>query len=209
MREEIRQVREGLRHLYRAPFLEEPEMPFVQPILDELGIRVNDVIVELGAGKGLFTLPIARRLDTLAGRGVVFVCDYSESLLESLEQKVIADRVDEHVRPICLDKVKPKTLPFKDEQVDIVLAVNFLQYMEGPVPYLQEVFRILAPCGNLLIVDWQNKSNKRLLKSEMRVSKPDDIYLMLEKEGFDTHLQLYFDGINWAIRGVKPVIIFI
>jgi ubiquinone/menaquinone biosynthesis C-methylase UbiE len=209
MREEIKQVREGLQHLYRAPFLEKPKVPPVQPILDELAIRADDVIVELGAGGGHFTSPIARQLETSAGQGIVFACDFSKSLVESLEQKAIAEGVDDHVRAVCLDEFKPRTLPFEDERVDSVLAVNFLHYLADPVPYLREVSRVLAPCGNLVVADWQKTSKTPPTDSASRRVTPDDLYPMMESAGLEANLLLELDGYEWAIRVIKPIVVFI
>ncbi len=209
MREETNQVREGLQHLYRAPFLEKPKEPPVQPILDELAIRADDVIVELGAGEGHFTLPIARQLETLTGRGIAFACDFSKSLVGSLDRKAVAEGVDDHVRTVCLNEVRPRTLPFEDERVDSVLAVNFLQYLADPVPYLKEVARVLAPCGNLVVVDWQKTSKTPQTDSSSKGITPDDLYPMMESAGLEANLRLELDGYDWAIRVIKPIVIFI
>ena len=209
MREEIKQVRVGLHHLYRAPFLQKPKVPPVRPILDELAIRTDDVVVEFGSGDGHFTLPIARQLEALAGRGIVFACDFSKGLVESLEQKAIAEGVDDHVRAVCLDEIKPRTLPLEDERVESVLAVNSLQYLADPVPYLKEIARVLAPCGYLLIADWQKPFEARRKEASSRGLSPVELYPMLETAGLEANLRLELDGYVWAIRAVKPIVIFI
>lgn len=209
MREEIKQAKEGLHHLYRASFLEEPKIPRIKPILDELAIRMDDVIVELGAGGGHLTLPIARQLETLAGQGIVFACDFSKALIESLGRKAIAERVDERVRAVCLDEVKPRTLPFEDERVDIVLAVNFLQYLADPVPYLKEVARVLTPCGNLVIADWQKRSKRSSAEPAAKRITPDDLHPMMENAGLEADFQLELDGYEWALRVIKPIVFFV
>lgn len=207
MREEMRHTREGLDHLYRAPYLRGPEVPPVRPLLEELALRADDVVVELGSGNGHFTLPIARHFEEEKGKGVVFGCDFSRPLVDDLDKNATAEGVAEHVRTICLGDIRPRTLPFEDECVDLVLSVNTLQYLADPVPYLREIARVLVPCGAVWIADWRGGSmsidNDNNTEKGLMAEQLDP---MLERAGLEPNIRLEPSGYSWVVRAVRPIV---
>ena len=208
MKQENRIRDDGLRPLYRTSSLVELEIPPVQPIVDELIIQRDDVIVEIGAGMGHFTLPIARHLNVSGSSGVVFACDFSKTAVEGIAKDAAARGVDGYVRAVCLSAVGPRCLPFSDEQVQSVLAVNTLQYLADPFPYITDIVRILVPCGSLLIADWRDHHYLQEQGKPQGVgTAPEALYSLLDRAGLDVHVRLNIEGYSWAVRAMKPLII--
>jgi SAM-dependent methyltransferase len=206
MREEIIHTREGLERLYRAPYLRGPEVPPVRPLLEELALRADDVVVELGSGAGHFTLPIARHFEEEKGKGVVFGCDFSRPLVDDLDKNATAEGVDEHVRAICLADIRPRTLPFDDECVDLVLSVNALQYLANPGPYLREIARVLVPCGGLLIADWREPVSVNDGGSTEKGLTAEQLRVMLEDTGLEFNVGLELTGYSWVVQALRPIV---
>jgi SAM-dependent methyltransferase len=193
MKPEKKVVHDSLRPLYRTGSLEGLEVPPVQPILDALTIQRDDVIVEIGAGTGHYTLPIARHLHVLGGPGIIHACDFSKIAVEGIDKDAAARGVAAHVRTIA------------DEQVQSVLVVNTLQYLADPAPYLADIARILVPCGSLLIADWKQDHHHFQSKPSGPGIAPEALYSLLDGVGLDVHDRLNMEGYSWAVRAMKPL----
>ncbi len=177
----------------------------VQPILDALILGRDDVIVELGAGNSHFTIPIATQLKHSGGSGVVFACDFSEDFALPLDQEAAAQGMDDRVRAICLSASCTRVLPFGNERIQSVLAVNVIQYSVDPQLYLAEIARILLPRGRLLLADWKMGRNHLSSKRSTVGLIPDALYPLIENAGFSIHTSLDLQGYSWAIRAMKSV----
>jgi SAM-dependent methyltransferase len=129
--------------------------PPVHGVIAALDLKPGSVVVEIGAGSGHFTIPMARWLDGQGGDGVVFGFDLSPALVQRLVQAAVDGDLDRRVRarPISDPQVAP--LPIRDASVDRVLAVNALHYLADPLPAYMEIARVLKPGGFALLVDWQ------------------------------------------------------
>ena len=190
------------RHRPGNPF--EKEQPTVQPILDALAVQPDDVIVEIGAGDGHFAIPIARQLKTLGGSGVIFACDFSETLARSLDEAAAHQKVDDRVRAICLTAPKTRVLPFGNEHVTRVLAVNALQYFVDSSRYLADIARILSPRGCLLLADWgphRYPTDKK--RPAIGLAPEEVLFTLADCVGLDAHLSMDFPDYSWSIRAVK------
>jgi hypothetical protein len=72
MRLDFGKLQESFKPLYLPGKPGGTDHPTIQPILDTLAIQPDDVIVEIGAGDGRFSMPITRQLKKAGGSGVVF-----------------------------------------------------------------------------------------------------------------------------------------
>ena len=115
--------------------------------------------------------------------------------------------LEDHLQAVCLEGVPARTLPLASDSTDAIFAVNTLQYMADPLPYLKEVARVLSPLGTLLIADWQrNVGNGR--RTPFFGYTPTELGPLLDTAGLDAHLQIALDGYAWAVRAVKPAVVF-
>ncbi len=104
--------------------------------LDEAGVGAGADVLDVGCGSGLALSVAAERGARTSG------IDISAPLLEVARRRVPAA----DLREGGLD-----TLPFDDESVDAVLAINALQFAADPAGALCEVHRVLRPGGRLAI----------------------------------------------------------
>jgi SAM-dependent methyltransferase len=70
-------------------------------------------------------------------------------LLEDRVQAYIA--VDLSVTPLVSVLGRGENLPFRDEQFDLVICTQMLQYAASPANVINEVFRVVKPQGHLLL----------------------------------------------------------
>jgi len=207
MGESVKQTRAGQRTMQHLNLAVNNQVPPVQPVLNELAPRPNDVIVELGAGRGHFSLPIADRLNALQGHGVVFSFDTSPSAVHGLSREAREKGLNRRLRAVCLDEAESNKLPFENDMVDSIFAVNTLQHLADPTPYLREMSRVLTPYGTLLIAEWQRVAARSDKPVPPLGLLPEQMLRILETVGLDACLQIDLDGYTWAVRAVKSFVV--
>ena len=129
----------------RADRLDAPERDAYlpdAPLLDHLGLRGDETVVDYGAGTG--RLAIAVRTLLGAGGRVVAV-EENDEMLVRLHERVAAAEAQVEAVAIASNRV-----PEPDGGVDRVLAVNLLHEVRGERA-LEEMRRLLAPDGLLLV----------------------------------------------------------
>ena len=55
---------------------------------------------------------------------------------------------------VILKQCHAKSLPFPDQEFDVVVSTNAFHYFRDPADTLGEVARVLRPTGRLVITDW-------------------------------------------------------
>jgi ubiquinone/menaquinone biosynthesis C-methylase UbiE len=115
---------------------------YMRPVLDRVGIRPSETVLELGPGPGAFTVDAAQRLGP---EGKLIAVD--------IQPEMIA-QVEERVRQAGLTNVEIHVagayeLPIEDTSVDRAFLVTVLPEIPNPVRGLREVYRVLTPSGIL------------------------------------------------------------
>jgi predicted methyltransferase len=148
--------------------------------MDALKIGEGDVVADLGAGGGWFTVQLARRVWP---NGIVYAEDVQATMVEVLTQR--ADREGlRNVRAVLGTQTDPK-LPIG---LDAVLMVDAFHEMEangpvgGIVTLLKNVARSLKPQGLVGIVDFLPGDGGPGPAAEER-SDPDAVIRVVQQAG--------------------------
>jgi len=115
----------------------------------ELALQGSEQVIELGAGSGYFTLPIARELDT----GHLRCIDHSATMLRRLERRLKAQDLQGRVELIEADVVD---VSVPDGQADSVFTAGLLHELPHPERALREALRMLRPGGRLVVADFRH-----------------------------------------------------
>jgi ubiquinone/menaquinone biosynthesis C-methylase UbiE len=134
-------------------------------IVDLAEPRGDDLVVDLGAGTGLLSFALARRVQELVA------VDISERMLRRLDDAAAADGVD-NVEPLVADL---RRLPLEDESATLVVSNYAFHHLDdaGKELALAEARRILRPGGRLVICDMMfslslEPRDRRLLWEKVR-----------------------------------------
>ena len=124
-------------------------------LLDQLGLRGDERILDLGCGRGAVLLLAAQRLTTGRAVGVDLwrARDQSGNAAEATRRNAVAEGVADRVELHTADMT---ALPLEDDSFDLVvssLAIHNISGRAGREKALGEAVRVLRPGGRLLIAD--------------------------------------------------------
>jgi SAM-dependent methyltransferase len=119
---------------------------YTRPILDRVGIRPGERVLELGPGPGTFTLDAARRAGP---RGQIIAVDIQPRMIAQVEARVRETgqtNVEAHV-------ASAYDLPLDDDSVDRAFLITVLPEIPDQARALAELRRVLKSSGVLSITE--------------------------------------------------------
>lgn len=127
-------------------------------ILDGLGLRGDERVLDVGCGRGMVLVQVARRLPrgTAVGVDLWRTSDQSGNAEEVTRANARAAGVGERVELRTGDMTG---LPFADEEFDLVvssLAVHNVPGEDGRARAISEAARVLKPGGRLVVADFRH-----------------------------------------------------
>lgn len=171
--------------------LSEERIENLQPekIIDQLAVNEKDVVADLGAGNGFFTLPLAKRT-----KQQVFAVDLEPKMLELLKQRVEKEQLGNiHYVVSDLEKIN-----LESESVSKVIAAFVLHEVGSLKQALNEIKRILQPEGELMVVDWEAVETESGPPLNHRVSS-QEMYKVMRESGFNAEL-IPWNETSYAIK---------
>lgn len=171
----------------------------IQPpetVVERMGLKTGMTVVEIGPGKGSYTIAVARRV---LPNGKVYAVDIQESVVERLKKRIEREGIT-NVYP-KIDNVY--ALSFDDSSVDRVLAITVLPEIPDPIKALRELHRILKPdellCLSELFLDpdypLRRTEKRRADEAEFEVKQEYGnffvYYLIFQKKAHLTNQQTY------------------
>jgi len=131
--------------------LDNPERRKLLPphkLLELLEIQDNDILIDLGAGTGYFTIPAASLT-----RNKVYALDVEPQMLQYLGKRVEEQKLDN----VELIEGAIEHIPLAGQIADHVIASFVLHEVEPLEKGLQEMGRVLKPGGKVLCIEWEKK----------------------------------------------------
>jgi ubiquinone/menaquinone biosynthesis C-methylase UbiE len=113
--------------------------------LSHLPIEKQDTILDIGCGGGGTVHKLAR----IATHGKVYGIDFSD---ESVMVSRMTNKQFVQMGRVEIQQSSVSCLPFSDSMFDLVTAVNTHNYWPDLVTDMQEILRVLKPCGKLTII---------------------------------------------------------
>lgn len=161
------------------------------PVIEALGPRPGEVLVDVGAGLGWLTIPLAERVGS---EGRVYAVEPSEDGSAALA---------EEVRRLGLWHVQVENAFAEDMPVPSGIADGVIWHTVALVfgdrdAALAETFRVLKPGGRLVVVDWTLTSTDFGPPSERRVSA-DAIRPRAESAGFRVVRGFVPGPVTWGL----------
>ena len=144
-------MNDRLMDVSKADRLDDPERLLWLPpaiVIGALGVRPGDVIADIGAGTGYFSLPLAEAVGPL---GLVYAIDCQAEMLGRLQFKLDTGGIS-NIRAINAD-ADSTGLP--DASCNLVFLALVWHEIADRADLLREAKRILKPGGAIAVLDWR------------------------------------------------------
>jgi ubiquinone/menaquinone biosynthesis C-methylase UbiE len=132
-------------------------------VIARLNLKPGDVVADLGAGTGLFSLPLAKAVP--AGR--VYSVELDEGFLTQIRGKAKTENVT-NIVPV-LGKFTDPALPGRD--VDVAFFHDVLHHVENREAYLKSVAGYLKPGGRIVVIEFNAADSPHQAEPALVVSK--------------------------------------
>jgi ubiquinone/menaquinone biosynthesis C-methylase UbiE len=119
----------------------------IDETLAKLNIKVGDIIADIGAGSGIYSLPLAK---AASQGGMVYAVDIEQGLLDHIALRAKEQQVT-NVQTV-LGKFTDPNLPFTN--LDLAFISDVLHHIEDRAGYLKSLARYVKPSGRIVIIDF-------------------------------------------------------
>lgn len=133
-------------------------------VLRALGLRRGQVVADIGAGPGFFTLRLAR---AVGPRGRVFAVDPESAVLDVLRERLARSRV-RNVTPV-LARADDPMLPAG--RCDLALVVDSYHHIPDGPAYLRRLAGALTRGGRIVNIDFDRRETPVGPPVEHRVAR--------------------------------------
>jgi tRNA A58 N-methylase Trm61 len=119
----------------------------IDEVVAAIGLRPNEIVADIGAGTGIFSVPLAR---AVGFDGMVLAVEVDPGFLPIIEQKAREQRVG-NVRTVLGEFTDPK-LPRRD--VDVAFFHDVLHHIEQREAYLRTLATYMPSGSRIVVVDY-------------------------------------------------------
>lgn len=134
------------------------------------GLKIRDVVVDLGAGSGLFAVPLSK---AAGARGKVLAVEIDRNFFAPIQRKAKEAGVA-NIQTVAGEPADPK-LP---EPVDVALLHDVLHHIEDPAAYIKSLAKYLKPTARIAIVDYLAKQGPHRDDPSLQVGKEEAATLL-------------------------------
>tara|TARA_A100001388_G_C28752314_1_gene492885 strand:- start:35 stop:787 length:753 start_codon:yes stop_codon:yes gene_type:complete len=146
----------------------------VEDIDSKLELKKNDLLLDVGCGTGVITLPISKKVNK------IFALDGGFNVIEQLKKNIINNKIS-NINTINIPFDKNN---FEDNFFDKVLMYAVIHYLDGDKYVkncIEELIRICKPGGKILIAEIPEKNAIENLRNGLLTNKEKQIINNFEK----------------------------
>ena len=125
-------------------------------LIQNMGLKDTDSVVDLGAGTGYFSFPIAQQLSA----GKVLAIDIEPEMLKRIEQRKTVSGI-QNIETVLASKTNPN---IPADSVDVVLLVDAYHEFSHPREVMAAVSKGLKPGGRVILVEYRGEDRKVPIK---------------------------------------------
>lgn len=142
--------------------------------IERMGIQEGQLVADIGAGTGIFTLPIGEKT-----KHTVYAIDVDEALLSVVAEKSALKKI-ENIQ--CM-KVAGFEYDLPDGHLDFALMVTVFHEIEEKQALLKEIYRVLKFNGKLGMIEFHKRETPIGPPLDHRIGF-DEVKEICEENGF-------------------------
>jgi ubiquinone/menaquinone biosynthesis C-methylase UbiE len=144
--------------------------------MEALGIKAGEVIADIGAGSGYFTIRVAQHVGP---QGRVYAVDINKDMMAHLEKRMR----DLKVTNVTQILARPND-PLLPEPVDRFLIVDVWHHIEDQPGYLAVMKKHLEPGGQVIMIDFHKRDLPVGPPTSMKIAR-EDLIKQMQANGFE------------------------
>jgi ubiquinone/menaquinone biosynthesis C-methylase UbiE len=149
----------------------------IDEVVARLRIKPGDVVADLGAGTGVFSVPFAK---AASPGGKVYAVEIDEGFFQHIAARA-ADEGADNVETV-LGEFSDPNLPSAD--VDLAFFHDVLHHIEDREGYLRNLARYVKPSGRVAIIDFGDEQGPHQDQADMRLTR-EAVSGWMENAGFE------------------------
>ena len=157
-----------------APMRDAYQKP--EEVVKALSIKGGEVIADIGAGSGYFTVRLAR---AVGEKGRVYAVDVSPDMILHLNRRIRDLDLKNVVTVLCA----PEDPLLADASVDRFFICDTWHHVGGHAKYLALLKKMLKPGGQVIMVDFKKAKTPVGPPMEIRIAR-EDLVKEMEANGF-------------------------
>ncbi len=151
----------------------------IDEVVSRIGLQPGEVVADMGAGTGIFSVFLAR---AVGPTGTVLAVEVDPGFLPMIDQKALDGGVD-NIQTVLGEFQDPR-LPRRD--VDVAFFHDVVHHIEGRQAYLQTTARYMGPGSRVVVVDYHGDHPRAPHRNrpELRITLPQ-LREWMSVAGFD------------------------
>jgi ubiquinone/menaquinone biosynthesis C-methylase UbiE len=149
-------------------------------IIEKAALEQPDVIIDLGAGTGFYSIPFAQRFP----HSKIYACDISSVMIEWMKQNIV--KKYNNIIPLTMND---SDVPLADGIADFLFTIHLHHELDNPVKTLEECRRLLKTGAKIVISDWKKTKTEHGPPLEIRC-EPKEVEKHLTDAGF-SNVEIY------------------
>ena len=146
-------------------------------VLEALALRPGEVVADIGAGSGYFTVRLAR---AVGQAGHVYAVDVSPDMIRHLNRRLR----DAGFRNVSTVLSEPDDPLLPQASVDRVVIVDTWHHVEDQPSYLEHLKRVLRPGGQVVHIDFRKGDDVPVGPPPAMKIAREDLVREMEDAGF-------------------------
>lgn len=132
-------------------------------LLQNIDIRPDDVIADIGAGSGYHVFKMA----DMAKQGLIYAVDIQPEMLEAMRER----QKQEEVGNIELVKGTEKSVNLPENSVDKALMVDVYHEFNFPVEMIASIQNALRPDGKIYLIEYRGEDDTVPIKKVHKMTE--------------------------------------